>query len=79
MALMDALKSKAFYVRALGSTKTNKARRERLQLLGLEQNQVDRLHSPIGLGLGSKTPAEIAVSIISEIIAVRYNKTLVIQ
>jgi xanthine dehydrogenase accessory factor len=71
MALLEALKSPAFYVGALGSRSNTAARRERLALFDLSTDEINRLHGPIGLHLGSKTPAEIAVSILAEVIAVR--------
>ncbi len=71
MALLEALKSPAFYVGALGSRSNTAARRERLALFDLSADEIARLHGPIGLHLGSKTPAEIAVSILAEIISVR--------
>lgn len=77
MALLEALKSPAFYVGALGSRRNNAARRERLKLFDLSQQEIDRLHGPIGLDLGAKAPAEIAVSILAEIIAVRNGVALV--
>lgn len=71
LALLEALKSPAFYVGALGSRANNAKRRERLKLFDLSDAEVARLHGPIGLNIGAKTPAEIAVSILSEMIAVR--------
>ena len=71
LALMDALKGRAFYVGALGSRRSQAARRERLLGLGLTPEQVGRLHGPVGLDLGSRTPPEIAVSIAAELIQVR--------
>lgn len=71
MALMEALGSRAFYVGALGSSRTQAARRERLKQLGLSEAQVQRLHGPVGLPLGGRLPAEIAVSIAAELIRVR--------
>ena len=73
MALLEALKSPAFYVGALGSRSNTAKRRERLALFDLSADEIARLHGPIGLHLGSKTPAEIAVSILAEVIAVRYG------
>ncbi len=73
LALLEALKSPAFYVGALGSRSNTAARRERLALFDLSADEIDRLHGPIGLHLGSKTPAEIAVSILAEVIAVRHG------
>lgn len=67
MALMEALKSQAFYVGALGSKRTNANRRERLAQLDLSEQQIARLHGPMGLDIGSKTPAEIAVSLMAHI------------
>ena len=71
LVLLEALKSPAFYVGALGSRSNTAVRKERLALFDLSAAEIDRLHGPIGLDLGSKTPAEIAVSIIGEIVAVK--------
>jgi len=71
MVLLEALKSPAFYVGALGSRSNTAARKERLKLFDLSDAEIARLHGPIGLDLGSKTPAEIAVSIVAEITAVK--------
>ena len=71
LALIEALKSSAFYIGALGSRGNTAKRKERLALFDLSQEQIDRLHGPIGLHLGSRTPAEIAVSIMAEITAVK--------
>jgi len=68
MALMEALQSGAWYVGALGSARTTKARLERLKTLGLSDQQLARLHAPVGLNIGSKTPWEIAVAIMAEVI-----------
>ena len=76
MALLEALKSPAFYVGALGSRVNTATRKERLKLFDLSQAEIDRLHGPIGLDLGSRTPAEIAVSIVAEIVAVRNGVAL---
>jgi len=73
MALMEALKSPAFYVGALGSRKNTQKRKERLLEFDLSQEQVDRLHGPVGLYIGALTPPEIAVSILAEVIAVKYG------
>ncbi len=70
MALMEALKTDAFYIGAMGSDRTSAKRRERLPDLGLSEEQIDRLHAPIGLQIGSKKPAEIAISIMAEVTAV---------
>jgi xanthine dehydrogenase accessory factor len=71
LALMEALKSDAFYVGAIGSRLNNAKRRERLKLFDLDDAQLARLHGPIGLYIGSKTPAEIAISILAELTAVK--------
>lgn len=71
MALLEALKSDAFYIGALGSRANNQKRRERLALFDLSQAQIARLYGPIGLHIGSRVPAEIAVSILAEIISVK--------
>ena len=73
MALMEALRSPAFYVGALGSRKNTKARKERLLEFDLNQGQVDRLYGPVGVDIGALTPPEIAVSILAEVIAVKYG------
>jgi xanthine dehydrogenase accessory factor len=71
MALLEALKSPAFYVGALGSRANQQKRRERLRLFDLDESQIERLHGPVGLRIASKTPAEIAVAIAAELIWVR--------
>ena len=72
MVLLEALKSPAFYVGALGSRINNERRRERLlQYFDLSQAEVDRLYGPVGLPIGSRTPPEIAVSILAEMTAVK--------
>lgn len=77
MALLEALKSPAFYVGALGSKTNNAKRRERLALFDLTQEEIARLHGPVGLSIGSRTPPEIAVSILAHLISVR-NQTAAI-
>lgn len=71
MALLEALKSEAFYVGALGSRANNQKRRERLAQFDLSPVQIQRLHGPIGLHIGSRLPAEIAISILAEMISVK--------
>ncbi len=71
MGLMEALKTDAFYVGAMGSTRTSASRRTRLLALDVTAAELDRLHAPIGLPIGSKTPPEIAIAILAEITAVR--------
>lgn len=71
MALLDALASPAFYVGAIGSRRNCEARRQRLMQLGITPTQLQRLHAPVGLPIGSHTPPEIAVSIMAEITRLR--------
>jgi xanthine dehydrogenase accessory factor len=72
MALMEALRSEAFYIGALGSRRNTAARKARLkEHCELSDAQLARLHGPVGLWLGAKTPAEIAVSIIAQIVQVK--------
>lgn len=66
-ALEVALASPAFYVGSLGSTRTHRARRRRLEALGLAEEVLDRIHAPIGLDIGARSPAEIAVAILAEV------------
>jgi xanthine dehydrogenase accessory factor len=73
MALMEALKSPAFYVGALGSRKNTQKRKERLLEFDVSREQVEKLHGPVGLYIGALTPPEIAVSILAEVIAVKYG------
>jgi xanthine dehydrogenase accessory factor len=77
MALLEALKSPAFYVGALGSRSNTAARRQRLALFDLSADEIARLRGPIGLDIGSRTPAEIAVAILAELVAVRHGVRLV--
>lgn len=71
LALMEALKTPAFYVGALGSRRNNEARRRRLTGFDVSEDEVRRLRGPVGLNLGGKTPPEIAMSIVAEMTAVR--------
>jgi len=73
LALIEALKSNAFYVGAIGSKKNQAARRERLLEFGVTSEQLDLLHGPIGLKNGARTPSEIAVSILAELTGVKYG------
>src|SRR5204863_2041121 len=77
LVLLEALKSPAFYVGALGSRSNTAKRKERLAMFDLAPAEIARLHGPVGLDLGGKTPAEIAVAILAEVIAVRNGVRLV--
>lgn len=71
MALMEALPGNAFYVGAMGSERTSEKRRVRLLELDITPEQLARLHAPVGLDLGSKTPPEIAIAILAELTQLR--------
>jgi len=71
LALSAALESQAFYIGALGSSRTSATRRERLAQLGYSAEQIARIHGPAGLNIGSRKPGEIALSILAGITAVR--------
>jgi xanthine dehydrogenase accessory factor len=68
-ALVAALRSPAFYVGALGSRKTQAARRERLRAEGIGEADLDRLDGPVGLPIGAVSPGEIAVSILAQLVS----------
>lgn len=74
MGLMEALTTDAFYIGAMGSSRTSASRRERLLALDVSEADLAKLHAPIGLAIGSKTPPEIAIAIIAEITAVRKQR-----
>ncbi|PLZ02304.1 hypothetical protein CY652_11245 [Burkholderia sp. WAC0059] len=76
LALMEALKTPAFYVGALGSRRNNAARRKRLQEFDLDETELARLHGPVGIYIGSRTPPEIAVSILAEVTAAKNGVSL---
>lgn len=76
LALMEALKTPAFYVGALGSRRNNAARRERLREFDLSDAQLARLHGPVGIYIGSRTPPEIAISILAELTAAKNGVSL---
>ncbi len=77
LALMEALKTDAFYIGALGSKRNNDIRRERLKEFSVTEAQMARLRGPVGLDLGAKTPAEIALAIAAEMTAVKRGITTV--
>jgi xanthine dehydrogenase accessory factor len=76
MALLEALKCDAFYVGALGSRKNQETRRERMRMFDLSETEIARLRGPVGLPIGSRTPAEIAVAILAELIQVRTQQRM---
>ena len=73
-ALEAALKSDVFYIGALGSRRTHAKRKERLAEVGITEEMFARVHGPVGLNIGAKSPAEIAVSILGQIIEVRARR-----
>jgi len=76
MALLEALKGEAFYVGAVGSARTTAERRKRLADFDLTAAQIARLHGPVGLQIGSRTPPEIALAILADLIASRNGISL---
>ena len=72
-ALGAALRSDAFYIGALGSRKTHAARLERLKNAGFDDDDLARVHGPVGLSIGAKSPAEIAVSILAQVTEVLHR------
>ena len=79
MALLEALRSPAFYVGALGSRRNHQKRCERLAMLDLAPHEIARLRGPVGLPIGSHTPPEIAVAILADLIAMRNGIELVVK
>lgn len=73
LALLEALRRDFFYLGALGSKRTSNARRQRLQGLGIDEQDLARLHAPVGIDIGSRTPAEIAVAIAADLTAARHG------
>jgi xanthine dehydrogenase accessory factor len=77
LALLEALKSPAFYVGAMGSVQTTQARKARLAMFELGTKDIDKLHGPVGMDLGARTPPEIAVSVAADLVRVaRERETL---
>ncbi|MBS8268379.1 XdhC family protein [Halomonas litopenaei] len=75
LAMIEAVRSEAFYIGVMGSLQTSRARAERLSRSGgLNADEIARIHMPIGLNLGSKTPAEIALAVMADIVRVRRGK-----
>lgn len=72
LTMMEAVNTPAFYLGVMGSDKNSQSRMARLQRIGgLEPHQLARIHAPIGLPIGSKTPAEIALAIMADIVRVK--------
>jgi len=77
LALLDALQTKAFYVGAIGSRRNSEARRQRMiEHFGHTEESIAKLKGPVGIYIGSKTPPEVAVSVMAEILAVKNGITL---
>ncbi len=73
-ALKAALQSDARYIGAIGSRTTNESRSTTLRADGIAEEQLSRIYAPVGLDIGATTPAEIALAVLSEIVAVRYHR-----
>lgn len=72
LAMMEAIHTDAFYIGVMGSRQTTHKRFERLRrIAGMNDEQLQRIHAPIGLNLGSKTPAEIALAVLADIVRIR--------
>ena len=74
MALAAALRSPAFYVGALGSMRTHARRLARLEKMGLSKGELTRIHGPVGLAIGARAPAEIAIAILAELVKLRRQR-----
>lgn len=74
LALVQALRAECFYIGALGSRKTHAGRVERMRAQGFGEAEIARIHAPIGLDIGAVSPAEIAVSVLGEVIAALRKK-----
>ena len=79
MGLMEALNTDAYFIGAMGSTRTSANRRDRLKSLDISDEAIARLHAPVGLPIGSKTPAEIAVAILAQLTALRSTADHTVQ
>jgi xanthine dehydrogenase accessory factor len=72
LAMLEAVRTEAFYIGVMGSRATSEKRFERLRRIGgLGDAELARIHAPIGLNLGSKTPAEIALAVLADILRIR--------
>lgn len=77
LAMMEAVRTSAFYIGVMGSLRSSAARAERLvRSGGLSEAEIARIHMPIGLALGSKTPAEIALAVMADIVRVQHGRPL---
>ena len=72
--LRVALESEAGYIGALGAKRTNAERARRLQEVGVTEEQLERIHAPIGLDIGARTPEEVAIAVAAEIVALRHKR-----
>jgi xanthine dehydrogenase accessory factor len=73
-AILETLKSDAFYLGCLGSRKTHAKRVARLEAANIQAEQIARIHAPVGLDIGAKSPAEIALSVLAEITAILHSR-----
>jgi xanthine dehydrogenase accessory factor len=73
-ALVDALRSPAGYIGALGSTRTHARRLARLKALGFSDRELERIHGPVGLAIGARAPGEIAIAVLAELVKVRRTR-----